>query len=69
MEYAVAQGINHGPYYSWWVVNVLRKRDRIISAVKQRNAKYLKRTNKFGIEVPKTVAEAIALDENNGDTL
>ena len=47
----------------------MRKRDRIISSVKQRTVKYLKRTHKFGIEVPNTVAEAIALDENNGDTL
>ena len=30
---------------------------------------YLKLTHKFGIEVPKTVAETINLDENNGDNL
>ena len=48
---------------------MLRKKDRIISAVKQSNARYIKRTHNFGIEVPKTVEEAIALDENNGDTL
>ena len=48
---------------------MLRKRDFIISAVKQRNAKYIKHSHKFGIEVPKTIVEEIALDENNGDTL
>ena len=68
MEYAVSQGIDNDPSCNWWVVHVLRKRDRIISAVKHRNARYLKRTHNFGIEVPKTVAEVIILDENNGDT-
>ena len=48
---------------------MLHKRDHIISFVDKSNIKYLKRTNNFGIEVPKTVAEAIALDENNDNTL
>ena len=37
--------------------------------MKQSNAKYLKLTPKFGIEEPKNFAEAIALDDNNGDAL
>ena len=37
--------------------------------VKRRNTRYLKRTHKFGIEVPKTVAEAHDLDCKNGNTL
>ena len=37
--------------------------------VKRRNTRYLKRTHKFGIEVPKTVAEAHDLDRKNGNTL
>ena len=48
---------------------MLQKRDCIIPDLKHRNARYLKHTHKFGNEVPKMVAEAIALDENNGDTL
>ena len=36
--------------------------------MKHRNDKYLKRTHKFDIEVPKTIAEVIALYENNGNT-
>ena len=48
---------------------MLLKRYHIILAVKQSNAKYIKCTHKFDIEVPKTVVEVIALDENNGDTL
>jgi len=49
--------------------DVERKRDRIISKVQQRQTRYLKRTTKFGIELPKTVAEAYALDKKNGNTL
>jgi hypothetical protein len=35
----------------------------------QVDSRYLKRTHKFGIEVPKTVKEAFALDRKNGNTL
>jgi hypothetical protein len=38
------------------------KRDRIISLVKRRSAWYLKRHHKFGIELPKTVEEALEID-------
>ena len=48
---------------------MLRKRYSIILSVKQRNTKPLKRTHNFGIEVPMTVAEAINLYENNGNTI
>ena len=61
-EYAVTHKIDHEPAFNWWVKHFLKKRDRIISLVKRRNTRYLKRTHKFGIEVPKTVAEALALD-------
>lgn len=65
-EYAVAAGIDSEPAFRWWVKYVLKKRDKIISKVKTR---YHKRTHKFGIEIPKTVAEAYALDKANGNNL
>ncbi len=68
-EYAVTKGIDHKPAFNWWVPHVLKKRDRIISLVCKRTICYLKRTHKFGIEVPKTVKEALALDRKNGNTL
>ena len=49
-----------------WVPYTLKKRDRIIAAV---NKRYLKRTHKFGIEVPKTVQRALEIDKENGNTL
>ncbi len=48
---------------------MLRKCDQIISLVRRRTTRYLKRTHKFGIEVPKTVKEALAMDRKNGNNL
>ncbi len=47
----------------------MKKRDRTISLVPKQTTHYLKRTHKFGIEVPKPVKEALALDRKNGNTL
>jgi hypothetical protein len=65
----VTKGIDHEPAFDWWVPHVLKKRDWIILLVRKRTTRYLKRTHKFGIEVPKTVKEALALDRKNGNTL
>ncbi len=46
----------------------MKKRDRIISLVCKQTTRYLKQTHKFGIEVPKTVKKALALDRTNGNT-
>jgi Reverse transcriptase (RNA-dependent DNA polymerase) len=66
VEYAVASKIVEEPAFAWWVPYTLRKREQIIAAV---NKRYLQRTHKFGIEVPKTVEEALALDKKNGNHL
>ena len=68
-EYAVIHGIDHEPAFNWWVPHKLRKRERIILLVKQCNARYLKQTHKFGVELPKTVPEALAIDRKNKNTL
>jgi hypothetical protein len=68
-EYAVTKDIDLEPAFNWWVPHVLKKRDRIISLFHKQTTHYLKRTHKFGIEVPKTVTEALALDRKNGNTL
>ena len=62
-EYAVANHIAEQPAFNWWVHSVLRKRNRIIAKVKSR---YWKTTHKFGIRVPKSVEEALAIDEETG---
>ena len=65
-EYAVANKLAGEPAFVWWVKDVLRRRERIISKVKSR---YHKRTHKFGIQVPKTVKEALQLDSDTGTDL
>jgi len=61
-EYATARGISDEPAFAWWVPYTLRKKDVIVSAVKARRT-----THKYGIEVPRTLAEALALDKKNGN--
>ena len=65
----MAQEIEHDIVFNWWVNVVLNKSLRIISLVKERNTRYPKKTHNFGIEVPKSVAQACAMDKNNGNTL
>ena len=67
--YALDQEIDHEPAFNWWVNEVLKKRFRIIPLIKKRNARYLKKTHTFGIEVHKSVAQAYAIDKKNGNTL
>ncbi len=62
-EYAVAQGINNKPVFNWWASHVLRKREHFIILVKKQSAQFLKKTHKFGIEVPHSVAEAYAINK------
>ena len=66
-EYAVANGYHQEPAFKWWVNHVLKKRDRLINKVKV-HCRKAGRT-KFGIEVPRTVEEALALDRKNNNTL
>jgi len=65
-EYAVYQSIDNEPAFAWWVPYTLRKRNQIIAAV---NKQYIKRTHKFGIDVPKTIKRAMEIDKENGNTL
>lgn len=65
-EYAVANKIHEEPAFAWWVNFTLKKRQRFISKVK---SKYWQRTHKYGVEIPKSVAHALALDKKNGNAL
>lgn len=64
-EYAVAHNLSQEPALSWWVSNTLKRRDRMIAAT---NTRYIKRTHKFGLELPKTVEDALAIDAASGTT-
>ena len=65
-EYAIQRDIAKTPAFAWWIPHVIKKRDRIISKTK---SKYWTRTHKFGIRLPHSVKEALAIDKENGDTM
>jgi hypothetical protein len=58
-EYAVAHKIVSEPAFAWWVPYTLKKRERIIAAV---NKRFTLRSHKFGIELPRSVQDALAID-------
>ena len=64
-EYAVAANIQDEPAFAWWVPYTLKKRDRIVAAV---NSRVKRVTHKYGVEIPRTINEAYAIDKKNGDT-
>jgi hypothetical protein len=65
-ELAKAQKIDCEPAFAWWVPYTLRRRDTIISAVK---ARIRHTTHKYGVEIPRDVRQAHALDKANGNDL
>jgi hypothetical protein len=65
-EYVVANKLVEEPAFKWWVADVMRRRNRIISKLKSR---YWKTTHKFGIRVPKSVEEAYKIDAETGTDL
>jgi len=67
-EYAVSHSIDKEPAFKWWVPYVLKKRERIISKITKGKGKYWSRTHKYGIELPKSVAEALEIDRRTGTT-
>ena len=65
-EYAISHGIQNEPAFNWWVRQILRKRDRIISKMKSRRLR--KPRMKFGIKIPRNVKEALQFDKDNQNT-
>ena len=57
------RGLQDLPVFNWWVKHTIKKKDRMIKAVR---ARYLKRTHKFGLRLPKTVEEAYEIDSETG---
>ena len=65
-EYAIANQIDEEPAFAWWIEKVIRKRNRILSKIK---SNYWQQMHKFGIRIPKSVEQAIAIDKQNGNSL
>ena len=64
-DYAEANQIAAEPAFAWWVPWTQKKRKRILKAMKKR---YFRTTQKYGIELPKTVARALEIDKETGTT-
>ena len=65
-EFAVAWNLASEPAFAWWVPYTLRKRDTVISAVKDRVKRV---SHKYGVELPKSVKEALEIDARNGNNV
>jgi hypothetical protein len=65
-EYAVAKNLLDAPDFVLWVPFVLKKRSHIFADVTKQ---YHKRTQKFGIEAPKSLDDCVRLDKENGNTI
>ena len=63
-EFAIANSIDKEPAFCFWIPYTLRKRDRIIAGV---NARVQRVTHKYGVELPRSIKEALALDVRNGN--
>ena len=48
---------------------MLKKTDRIIATIRKQQTRYLKKSHKFGIELTKTVEQALTLEVKNCNTL
>jgi hypothetical protein len=64
-EYVTAFQLAHEPTFKWWVPAILRRRERIIKATKSR---YLRRDQKFRIELPHSVKRALEIDQETQST-
>jgi hypothetical protein len=62
-EYAVSNKLVTEPAFAWWVPFTLKKRDCIIAAVSNR---FLKKTHKFGIEIPRQFSRPTSLMRKMG---
>jgi hypothetical protein len=64
-EYAVEKGLDQEVAFRWCVKATLQKRDQWVMKVKTR---CWKRIHKYGIELPKSVHKALAIDARTSTT-
>ena len=64
-EYAQSNQLLEEPAFAWWAPMVLKKKTRIVRAMKNR---YFRRHQKYGLELPKTWERAQQIDRETGTT-
>jgi hypothetical protein len=57
--YTIARDIADEPAFAWWIPYTLRKSNVIVLAV---NSRLWKASHKYGIELPRSVQEALEID-------
>jgi len=65
-QYAISNKLDKDTAFRWWIKPTLKQKESILKAVK---SKYSSQTYKFGILVPTSVEEALAIDKNQYDFL
>ena len=63
-KYAVANLLDKEPAFNWWVDFTLKRRARLIKAVS--STRYMRKWQKYSIELPKTVERALQIDKETG---
>eukprot|EP00536_Pseudo-nitzschia_multiseries_P017224 jgi/Psemu1/49913/gm1.49913_g len=63
-EYAVNNKLEKLPASRWWVHKILRREERILKAAK--SAKYWLKSHKYGVEFPRSITQALAIDKKTG---
>ena len=63
-EYAKNNNLIHQPAFNWWVPLVLKKCKRYINKIKSK--KRWRQSHKYGVQLPKTVDEALEIDRLTG---
>jgi hypothetical protein len=62
-DYAVAHGIDNLLGFCWWILQVMKRKQSMISTIKTR---FKKKNHKYGIQVPHTIEEAYLIDKETG---
>ena len=64
--YAKDNNLLDEPAFAWWAPHVIRKRERLIKTVQFRHRRI---GYKFGVRIPTTIEEALAIDGDNENNL
>ena len=64
-EYAISNKLEKEPAFAWWVPHVIKKRNKIISAVASR---VRIKNRKYGMRIPTSITEAYEIDKENDNT-
>jgi len=59
INYVNLHNLQDEPAFTWWVLTFMQHKNHLIKTVTSRAVKW---NVKFGIQIPKTVAEALQID-------